>query len=140
MMALVRARFGEEGLVELVDCEFGGYRCAVVREGRLLAALFLGAAGRAPLWDTVKAVFADPAAEIGSRLSLLAGRAAGGTNPGPTICACFGVGLQAIRAAFAAGATSAEEIGLRLKAGTNCGSCLPEIRRIGAQTRSTEAA
>ena len=57
-----------------------------------------------------------------------------------SLCACFGVGLQAIRAAFAAGATSAEEIGLRLKAGTNCGSCLPEIRRIGAQTRSTEAA
>ena len=140
MMALVRTRFGEEGLVELVDREFGGYRCAVVREGRLLAALFLSPAGRAPLWDTVKAVFADPAAEIGSRLSLLAGRAAGGTDPGPTICACFGVGLQAIRAAFEAGATSAEEIGLRLKAGTNCGSCLPEIRRIGAQTRSTEAA
>ncbi len=140
MMALVRARFGEDGLVELVDREFGGYRCAVVREGRLLAALFLSPAGRAPLWNTVKAVFADPAAEIGSRLSLLAGRAAGGTDPGPTICACFGVGLQAIRAAFAAGATSAEEIGLRLKAGTNCGSCLPEIRRIGAQTRSTEAA
>ncbi|TAJ26664.1 nitrate reductase [Bosea sp. (in: a-proteobacteria)] len=139
-MALVRARFGEEGLVELIDREGGGYRCAVVHQGRLLAALFLAPTGRAPLWDTVKAVFADPTAEIGHRFALLAGRAASGTEPGPTICACFGVGLHAIRAAFAAGATSAEEIGLRLKAGTNCGSCLPEIRRIGARAFSTEAA
>ena len=138
--ALMRERFGAEGLTELIDRDGGGYRCAVLREGRLLAVIFLAPAGRAPLWDTVKSVFADPAAAVPSRLALLAGRNPGGSDPGPTICACFGVGLNAIRAAFVAGAATAEEIGVQLKAGTNCGSCLPEIRRIGAQARAIEAA
>ncbi len=138
--SLVRERFGADELTELIDRDGGSYRCAVLREGRLLAALFLAPAGRAPLWDTVKAVFADPLAIVENRLALLSGRNPGGADPGRTVCACFGVGLNAIRSAFAAGATTAEEIGLQLKAGTNCGSCLPEIRRIGAQARASEAA
>ncbi|MGO4406975.1 molybdopterin-dependent oxidoreductase [Bosea sp. RAF48] len=140
LTALMRERFGAGELTELIDRDGGSYRCAVLREGRLQAALFLAPAGRAPLWDTVKALFADPAATVESRLALLSGRNPGGADPGPTVCACFGVGLNAIRAAFEAGATTAEAIGLQLKAGTNCGSCLPEIRRIGAQARASEAA
>jgi len=46
------------------------------------------------------------------------------------VCACFGVSRGAIAAAAAAGAASCERIGMDLKAGTNCGSCLPEIRRL----------
>jgi assimilatory nitrate reductase catalytic subunit len=47
------------------------------------------------------------------------------------VCACFKVGESQIRAAVAAGATFA---GLQknLKCGTNCGSCVPELRRIAA--------
>lgn len=135
MAALMRARFDPGELTELVDRDGGSYRGAALREGRLVAALFLAPAGRAPLWNSVKAAFADPAAVVESRLALLSGRNLGGVDPGPTVCACFGVGLNAIRAAFEAGAATAEEIGLQLRAGTNCGSCLPEIRRIGAQAR-----
>ncbi|MGX5736086.1 nitrate reductase [Bosea thiooxidans] len=140
MAALMRDRFGADELTELIDSDGGGYRCAVIREGRLVAALFLAPAGRAPLWDTVKAAFADPVAIVESRLALLSGRKPGGSDPGPTVCACFGVGLNAIRAAFEGGAATAEEIGAQLKAGTNCGSCLPEIRRIGARTQAHETA
>ena len=47
------------------------------------------------------------------------------------ICACFGVGLNTIRRAIASEKlASAEEIGKALRAGTNCGSCLPELRKI----------
>ena len=47
------------------------------------------------------------------------------------ICACFGVGLNVIREAIASnGATDVEAIGKALRAGTNCGSCLPELKRI----------
>lgn len=140
IMALIRDRFGAEGLTELIDRDGGSYRCAVLREGRLAAALFLAPTGCAPLWDTVKTAFADPTATVESRFALLSGRRPGGPDPGPTVCACFGVGLNAIRAAFEAGAATAEEIGIQLKAGTNCGSCLPEIGRIGAQARASEAA
>ncbi|WP_291827998.1 nitrate reductase [Bosea sp. (in: a-proteobacteria)] len=141
LMGAIRSAFGEDGLTEMVDLDGGTYRCAVLREGRLVAALFLAPFGSLPLWDSVKRAFADPAAVPDNRLALLAGRSLDGmADPGPTVCACFGVGLSAIRAAFAGGATSPEEIGQQLKAGTNCGSCLPEIRRIGAQARATVAA
>ncbi len=47
------------------------------------------------------------------------------------VCACFKVGEAEIRAAVTAGATLA---GLQknLKCGTNCGSCVPELRRLAA--------
>jgi bacterioferritin-associated ferredoxin len=43
------------------------------------------------------------------------------------------VGLTAIRDALQTGAaTGVESIGAALRAGTNCGSCLPELKRIVA--------
>ncbi|RXT56483.1 nitrate reductase [Bosea sp. Tri-44] len=137
IMQLAHAVFGPEGLLEMVDAERGLYRCAVIRDGRLTAALFLGPDHDAPVWDAVKLAFAGGEVDSGQRLALLSGRSLdGATDQGPTVCACFGVGLNAIRAAFAEGATiTVEDIGRKLKAGTNCGSCLPEIRRIGVQQR-----
>ena len=63
---------------------------------------------------------------------LLSGRPAEGiAATGPLVCACFGVGLATIRDALATGAAaSVEDIGKALRAGTNCGSCLPELKRI----------
>lgn len=141
LMEHVHAAFGACELTEMIDRAGGVYRCVATRNGRLVAALFVARAGRAPLWDTVKAAFAA-GTEPDNRLALLAGRSLDGiAEPGAIVCACFGVGLNAIRAAFASGkALSAEDIGRQLKAGTNCGSCLPEIRRIGTQSRATEAA
>jgi assimilatory nitrate reductase catalytic subunit len=47
------------------------------------------------------------------------------------VCACFGVGLDVIRDAIASKrAADVEGIGKALRAGTNCGSCLPELKRI----------
>lgn len=48
---------------------------------------------------------------------------------GPIVCVCFQVGARRIEAA-AAGNGSVETIGRQLGAGTNCGSCIPEIRRL----------
>ena len=63
---------------------------------------------------------------------LLSGRSADGLmSAGPIVCACFSVGLATIRAAIEAGAaTNVEDIGKALRADTNCGSCLPELKRI----------
>ena len=63
---------------------------------------------------------------------MLAGRALAGSDPGPLVCSCFGVGRNAIEKCarqIGAGAT-AVEIGKQLKCGTNCGSCVPEIQAI----------
>ena len=62
--------------------------------------------------------------------ALLAGAAAG-ADPGPLVCACFGVGQRAILAALAEGRASCTgSLGRLLKAGTNCGSCLPELEAL----------
>ena len=127
----VAAWFGDE-VAEYVDTRRGIYRAAAFRDGRLEAALFLGPADSAPQWDAVKALLETAQLNTAERRSALSGRAADGrVETGPLICACFGVGLTVIREAIAAGsATNVEAIGKALRAGTNCGSCLPELKRI----------
>jgi assimilatory nitrate reductase catalytic subunit len=77
-----------------------------------------------------------PAAE---RVTLLAGVSVTGAAPaGRMVCACFSVSEDRIIAAIRDnGLDSPARIGAALKAGTNCGSCLPEINKlIGAQAPS----
>lgn len=65
------------------------------------------------------------------RLRLLSGRP-GLDQPdsGPIVCACFSVGANQIAAAVKGGAATVEAVGAALRAGTNCGSCRVEIRRL----------
>ena len=66
---------------------------------------------------------------------LLSGKSTeGAASAGPIVCACFGVGRGTICDTIASGARTTAEIGARLKAGTNCGSCIPELKRLIAQT------
>jgi assimilatory nitrate reductase catalytic subunit len=61
---------------------------------------------------------------------------AAGTGGG-IVCACFSVGKNSIIDAIREkhlGTT--EEVGQCLKAGTNCGSCIPEIKALLRQTQS----
>ncbi|MGB7799880.1 molybdopterin-dependent oxidoreductase [Buttiauxella sp.] len=66
---------------------------------------------------------------------LLAGKAAGETvDTGSTVCSCFGVGEKTIRLAIASGCHSVATLGERLRCGTNCGSCVPELKTLIAKT------
>jgi len=123
-------------LAEYIDEQRGIYRVAAFAEGRLVGCLFIGPADNAPQWDAVKALFEHDTLADEARRVLLSGRSADGlVSAGPIVCACFGVGLATIRAAIQSGAaTSVETIGQALRAGTNCGSCLPELKRIVADT------
>ena len=61
-------------------------------------------------------------------------------DTGPMICACFGVGRDTVEDAVKAGAVaSVADIGRVLQAGSNCGSCLPELKRILARQRAKAA-
>ncbi len=53
---------------------------------------------------------------------------------GAIVCACFGVGRNAICDAIAGGARTPAAIGAKLKAGTNCGSCVPELKQLIAES------
>jgi assimilatory nitrate reductase catalytic subunit len=59
-------------------------------------------------------------------------------DAGPIVCACLKVGARRIEAAVAAGTSTVEAVGAVTGAGTNCGSCRPEIARlIAAQRKET---
>jgi assimilatory nitrate reductase catalytic subunit len=121
-------------LAEYRDFGGGVYRAACFAEHRIETCLFVGPARDAGDWDVVKKLFAADALTADQRRMLLSGKSADGlASAGPIVCACFGVGCGTIRNAIAAGANSAAAIGARLKAGTNCGSCVPELKRLIAQ-------
>jgi assimilatory nitrate reductase catalytic subunit len=121
-------------LAEYRDFGGGVYRAASFAGDRIETCLFVGPAHDAGDWDVVKSLFAAEALGEDQRRMLLSGKSVDGlAGAGPIVCACFGVGRTTILAAIAAGARSAAEIGMQLKAGTNCGSCIPELKRLIAQ-------
>jgi assimilatory nitrate reductase catalytic subunit len=64
-------------------------------------------------------------------LQALAGRAgADQPDPGATICACMNVGINTLRQAISAGASSIEALSAATCAGTSCGSCKPELSNL----------
>jgi assimilatory nitrate reductase catalytic subunit len=119
-------------LVEYIDAAAGIYRAAIIRGSRLEFCVFSAPAGEAPDWSIAKAAFADGALSGRARAAFLSGRSPDGVaESGPVVCACFGVSLAAIRSIIEIGAAcSVDDIGARLRAGTNCGSCKPELKRI----------
>ena len=120
-------------LVIYADPARGTFRYASVVGRRLEACLFIARnASALPSRDALAALLGtrlDPDA----RALVLAGTPAGAAleAAGKTICACFGVGLSALHGAIAQrGLTSVADIGAVLRAGTNCGSCIPELKAI----------
>jgi len=67
--------------------------------------------------------------ELAERHAILNGQRPGErVDPGRIICSCFSVGENAIREAIAEGCDSAAALGAKLRCGTNCGSCVPELK------------
>jgi assimilatory nitrate reductase catalytic subunit len=124
--------------IELSDEAQGRYRAATISEGRLEACLFLARdPGALPGWEWLKQQLAAPSLADSARRALLAGRGADASaDNGPVVCACFAVGRNQIcRAVAEKAATTPDAIGRELRAGTNCGSCVPELRRIIAEAQ-----
>jgi assimilatory nitrate reductase catalytic subunit len=89
-------------------------------------------------WDALEALVAEASERMDPRL--IARRVTDDfLHRGQVICACFGVELETIRALVAQRkANNVNEIGKLLGAGTNCGSCLPELRRIVSREHTTQ--
>ena len=62
--------------------------------------------------------------------------AAGQQDTSPMICTCFEVREAAILRQIEAGIGTASQLGKVLHCGTNCGSCVPEINKLVAETAS----
>lgn len=62
-----------------------------------------------------------------------------GVDAGPTVCSCFGVGRNIICNAIREnGLTTAAAVTACVKAGGNCGSCVPEIKQLVAEMLLTD--
>ncbi len=124
-------------VAEYLDEARGVYRAAAFAGDCLEMCLFVGPEDGRPAFDAVNALFERRALTSDQRKMLLSGRAADGLeDDGPIICACFGVGAKTIDKEIAKGACTIAEIGAKLRAGTNCGSCIPELKRAIAKARS----
>jgi len=126
-------------LAEYSDFGGGVYRAACFAADQIETCLFLGPARDAGDWNLVKDLFSAGALSDDQRRMLLSGKPMDGlASTGPVVCACFDVGRNTICDAIVSGARSAGELGLRLKAGTNCGSCIPELKRLIVQTGAVD--
>lgn len=117
---------------EMSDSAGGHYRGVSIADGRLQSCLFIGPDHRLPKRDWLVQLFAKPQLTREERLRLLAGAPGNALeDAGKTVCACFGVGVNTlIRAIREQGMRTPEAIGAVHKAGTNCGSCLAEIKTL----------
>ncbi len=134
-----RAMFGLDDTAEcasLTDPATGMARLAYRVDGRLVAALFVSAKPMAIMRDYLATLPFD------ADHTFLSGRAPlDMPDAGPIVCSCFGVGMNTILNAIENdGLLSVDQIGSALQAGTNCGSCKPELAELLASVQRKEAA
>ncbi|MDR3532269.1 MAG: nitrate reductase [Rhodopila sp.] len=118
--------------LEVSDVRRGMLRVAAVVDGALEACLFLARdAASLPNEAAISPMLGAPVPDS-ARAKILAGRMYDATAAeGPKVCTCFGVTRDAIRHAVATHRLgTVKEIGVLLHAGTNCGSCIPELEEI----------
>jgi len=133
---------------EYHDPARGNYRAARFVNNQLESVVFIAAESRLPAtaWmqeveqrrerlperNWLTGLFAKTELEKAERMALLTGRPpVGGVDVGTIVCACFNVGELTIQAAIREkGLKTHQEVGRCLKAGTNCGSCVPEIKAL----------
>lgn len=118
--------------IEYFDKSAQRYRAARLNAGELESCIFIGPDYRLPERDWLASLFAKASLDSNERQSLLTGRPASAQeDSGRMICACYQVGLKTIQQAIQQdGLLDVEAIGQKLRAGTNCGSCIPELRKL----------
>lgn len=102
----------------------------VLQDGQLIASLYIAPKALLPDRDWMASLFKRERLSAIHRKALLAGQAMTiSGNDGPLVCSCFKVGKNRIIATIKEKNISNEkQVTACLKAGGNCGSCLPEIR------------
>ena len=106
----------------------GSQREAWIDKGRLERVLFFTRSGGLPPRGWLIDLFAAQTLAPEARATLLFGRPPGPIiDKGPMVCACLKVAARTIDDAIAAGADTLDAISAVTGAGTNCGSCRPEI-------------
>ncbi len=115
---------------ELLDTAGQQYRAARFVDDQLIASLFIATRNALPARDWLVGLFSQSKLDKTQRTRILAGSPGHDQeDAGPIVCACFNVGRHVLRKAIREQQLDTPEaIGEKLNAGTNCGSCVPELR------------
>ncbi|MEJ1964353.1 MAG: molybdopterin-dependent oxidoreductase [Gammaproteobacteria bacterium] len=127
---LLGAQPDDATYIDYEDSASGLYRAASIAGDRIVSCMFLSTRPQLPSREWLAGLLTKKRIDDNDRRGLLAGRplTAAATDTGPLVCSCFRVGRSTISEAIVChGLKTAAQVGARLKAGTNCGSCLPEI-------------
>jgi len=123
--------------LEYQDRSAGIYRAVQVIDDRIAFCLFLSpnVTIDLPARNWLSSLFALPRLSEIERAALLLGQPMEKTaDTGATVCSCFGVGCNTITDTIRRhGLKSVGEVTACLKAGGNCGSCVPEIKKLLTQ-------
>lgn len=121
---------------EMFDSAAQRYRGARFVGDSLDAVIFIGPDQHLPERDWLVQLFTEDTLDARQRARVLAGTpGADQKDAGRIVCSCFSVGRNTlIEAIREQGATTPEVLGECLQAGTNCGSCVPELRALISET------
>ena len=111
------------------------FRTACFADNELQAVLLVSPHSKLSERNWISSLFSSGRVEVltmDERMALLTGKPPLGTpDTGKIICACFNVGEKTILSVIKDGKfTTPQEVGRCCKAGTNCGSCVPEIKAL----------
>jgi assimilatory nitrate reductase catalytic subunit len=128
----------EPSLMRYEDAKHGVSRVMRVQDGRLTGVLLAGDV-QAQSWLKSLLQQRSPVAEFGRYLMMPSAKlpshlASRVSDVGKQLCSCFGVSEAAVRACLAQSDGDVSQrlaaVQEALKCGTNCGSCVPEIKRL----------
>jgi assimilatory nitrate reductase catalytic subunit len=126
-----------------IDETRGNFRFAVADNGRLTGFLLLSRSRRWPVpgRGEVAPLLGQPFDATAENTLFLLQEVHEPHPADRTVCTCFGVGCSTIEGAIRGqNLRTSAQIGTALRAGTNCGSCLPEIEHILHAVLAQEAA
>lgn len=114
--------------VSLVDEKMHYYKKCIIKNDRLVGAILIGNKSEFNHFKTL----VDSGVELGEqRMELLKGGESEVEPPiGPIVCSCHNVGSGNLEKAIAEGCDSFDGLCQKTGAGTGCGSCRPEVKRI----------
>lgn len=115
----------------------GTVRVALTQDGVITALFF---ASPAPVVVSRSAMIGFIGTETAPLIALAGRRPADIPDAGVTVCACFNVGRTTLLTAITKGAGNLAALGEATCAGTNCGSCKPELAALLAKATLRVAA
>lgn len=126
-MGSLEPELDTDEVLQIVEERRSAYRKLIVRDGRLVGAMLVGNAGAAAallqIFDGDAQMPADP-------LEALCHGHEAAAPDARVVCNCHRVSSRSVCDAIAAGACSVAAIGEVTRAGTGCGSCQTELRRL----------